>query len=261
MQMILSACFMFTIAPALQRPDAAVDPPNARRIIGEVSDFVYSFDDPGFYRLCEFVASSEADALLDAGPGEAAPVEWKPLLERPDYYRGRVVVIEGGLQTSNELEVLNRPGIGRLFQYELSRPGTRAICTVICTGRSEPIRRLAPVRARGIFFKARSFRTGRGEDGAGPLIVARSIEAVGSTTASDAVGAAGSRSWWIIGGTLALMLIWLVVRRATRAATDPGRTVGIGRRSAPPASDADFDWMLEDGDDVEDTASSPSGHA
>jgi hypothetical protein len=258
MVLILAVLVIFAATAYAQQTAPADDLAEGRRLLEGVRDNVFSFDDPAFYWFCRYV-QQEADASAFSIRSDESPTPWKYLLERPGDYRGGLVVVEGLLQTVHAYDVSNRPGIGTLYQCELSEVGTRAFCTVVVVQEPGEIPLRSRVRAKGYFIKVRAFQTSGGEGGSGPLIVARSLELArapaGSLWDRGADGAGSSTWWntrsatfWLVPGTAGLAIVWLILRRSARAAR------GDGKRRLPDASghitresDEDFDWLTKGG--------------
>jgi hypothetical protein len=230
------------------RPSPAVDDLAAgRRLLEDVRDNVFSFDDEAFYWFCRYLKEHPDPAAWDIAPAESA-VPWRFLLERPSDYRGELLVISGVLQARIGFEVAGpgRQGLGRLYQCELSEIGTRALCAVIVLEDPADLPIRSRVRAKGFFLKVRSYRTTRGDDGAGPLLVARRLELVQPPTSGLGRATSASRrgTTWMIVGTAMLVVVWLLLRRSTRRPPHGTTRPGPPRAPAPP-SDADFDWLLD----------------
>ena len=215
------------------------------RLLQNVHDNVFTFDDPAFYWFCKFVKSDADQAKYDVRSDHPA-LPWRFLLERPSDHRGQLVTIEGTLLSRYEYDVTNRAGAGTLYQCELGDPGTRAICTVVVIEPPGEIPIRSRVKTKGYFIKVRAFRTDAGESGAGPLIVSRRLDVIeepeeGSGVATWSVR--GGRTWLIV-ATAALVIIWLVLRR--RLGARPGEVSGSSRKGLRKSpSDDDFDWLSD----------------
>lgn len=223
----------------------ADDLSHGKRLLEGVRDNVFSFDDPAFYWFRNYVRNDDVAARYEVSDGEEA-IPWRFLLERPGDYRGELVVIEGRLLAKYEYDVPNRPGEGPWFQCELGERGTRAICTAIVIENPDAIPMRGHVRAKGFFLKVRAFKTNSGEDGAGPLIVARSLELLNrpSTGAIDAAFESGDGLIWLAAGIAVLAAFWFILRRGLRLSPGPetGRLPGTHIR---PESEDDFDWLTK----------------
>lgn len=234
------------------RPDAGseTDVSEGRRLLEDVRDNEFTFDDPAFYWYCRFVGSAAWGSVPEI-EGDPPPVSWGFLLERPSDYRGELIVLEGTLQARSEYEVSNRlPGL-RLYQSTLSGSQTRSLATVVTTSDPGAIPIRSRVRVRGYFIKSRSYTALDGAIGAGPLIVARELRVVVAPTTGK-LGIPGSGAGvfrWLAGATGALAIVWLIVRSATRRA--PAVSGGPRRPGSPGAeSDGDFDWLTSDSGDA-----------
>lgn len=247
-KMRLSGALVALIACAAHAQQAADDLAHAARLLEDVRDNVFSFDDPAFYWFCSYVASDKADGAL-AGKESPEALPWSMLLERPGDYRGKPVVIEGTLQTSRAFDVTNREGLGRLYQCELSESGTRALCAVICTQEPSDVPLRSRVRVKGYFIKVRAFQNSAGETGAGPLIVAKNLHLLTPpATGIPGGGPAGSLDRWLIPGIAVLALIWLWLRRAARQRSALRGTLppSQSRTRATTGTDDDFAWLPPD---------------
>lgn len=238
----VSIAFLPTLAVA-QPPADSTAP--AAKLLEDVRDNVFSFDEPAFYWFCRYVHEGKADAVLDdVWTGEALP--WKMLMERPSDYRGKPVVIEGFLQTCHAFDVSNRQGLGRLYQCELADVNTRALCAVVCTldPTNMPLR--SRVRAKGFFIKVRAYQTTSGETGAGPLIVAKKLQLI--TPPASGIPGGGPRGIldrWMIPAVVVLVLVWIGLRRrAGRARAMP--SASRSKTEGSNDSDDDFDWLSQD---------------
>lgn len=237
--------------------DGSEDLSRGLALLRDVRDNVFSFDDPAFYWFCRFV-KRDAPAAGDEISETETSVSWRFLLERPSDYRGRLVVIAGRLLRRSQFEVTNRRGVGTLYQCELVEAGTRAICTVIVTEDPQAIPLRSWVKVKGYFIKVRAFRTDAGKTGAGPLLVARRLESTRGSASGHASApqASGGGTVWLVGGTAALAILWLVLRRGLRSPGTKELSKPTGARHSTGSS-ADFDWLTnaEDGDDSQDAES------
>lgn len=226
-----------------------------RRLLEGVRDYVFAFDDPAFYFFCRHVQRHAAETRGEDSDGTATP--WKFLLERPGDYRGRIVVVEGLLQARYAYEVANRPDLGTLYQYELSQPGTGAICSVVAVDASGDIPLRARARAAGYFIKVRSYRATDGATGAGPLIVAPRLELIQPPPGLWEIGSTGwlaaapllcrGAAFWLVSATALLAFVWLLLRRRLRrTAPKADASATRPRGHKPPGSDDDFDWLTSD---------------
>ncbi|MFQ5424192.1 MAG: hypothetical protein ACE5F9_09455 [Phycisphaerae bacterium] len=226
-------------------PTVTLDIAEGCRLLESVQDNVYSFDDPAFYWFCRYAAvEPEPFVLTDAD----RPLPWQFLLERPRDYRGRMIVVEGTLRRRLEFRVPDRFGDRPLYQSELSGRNTRGFCTVVTTTDPANVPLRSRVRVKGCFIKVRAYRTSDGTVGAGPLLVARELEATDAATSGFRRDSGGG---WpvrpLVAGTVLLAVAWLLVRRRVGRSLRPeSRHAGPGSIAA--RSDHDFDWLL-DGDD------------
>jgi len=227
--------------------DTAGDLAHGRRLLEDVRDNVFSFDDPAFYWFCRYVKEHADPADFEITEA-ASPTPWKFLMERPSDYRGQLVVIEGVLMSRPTFDVsgFGREGLGRLHQCELAEVGTRSLCAVITIDEPTDIPIRSRVRAKGYFIKVRGYQTNAGESGAGPLLVALRLESAqpSSFTAKDLTDGRLGGHTWVIVGTALLAVFWLVLRRSTRRAT-PGKAKRPWSAAEQTTSDQDFDWLTK----------------
>ncbi len=240
-----ACCLLFGVST---RPVSADELAEGRRLLADVKDHVFSFDDEAFYWFCRYVRRNEATDEGTVGDDETA-TPWQFLLERPSDYRGESVVIEGTLLRKSSFDVPNRPGVGRLHQCELTTRGTRAVCTVILTDEPRDVPIGARIRSRAFFIKVRSFRTRQGNEGMGPLLVGCGFVAMSAGgSESDGFGLViKDVSVWLAGATAVLAIAWYVLRRRLRA-EPPAAERHTSIAEARTESEADFDWLLGDGE-------------
>lgn len=232
------------------------------RLLSNVRDNVLSFDDPAFYWFCRYVTTPQGARTLEGATGSLSASEStsnpthadgitpiKFLLERPNDYRGRPVVIEGTLVAKWSWTVNNRDVPNPLHQCEIAVPGTRALAAVITTEPVDDIPIRSYVRVKGYFIKIRAFQTTNGESGFGPLLVAKKLNSVDSpvpTAGSSGAGMANYIKFSILTMTALAAVIWLILRRAVRrtstSATNRPRPVSATNTEAAD----DFDWMLKE---------------
>lgn len=216
-----------------------------RRLLEDVRDEVFSFDDPGFYWFCQYCRTAEGKAgLVDDGKSDAVP--WKLLMERPGDYRGQAIVIEGVLRSRYSYDVPNREGVGRLHQLELADAVSRALAAVVLTDDPGELPMRSRVRVKAYFIKVRSFQTSEGEAGAGPLFVGAEVGRAALAAPVPDPGGPDRRSRnYIFAGVVVMALIWFLLRRGlSRPRTR--FSAGPGAQEAP--TEADFDWIHRSAD-------------
>lgn len=218
-------------------------PAEGQRLLAAVRDNVFSFDDPAFYWFCRFVRTDEGRRRLAAGgPGEAVP--WKALLERPSDYRGCVVDIDATVQAFHRYDTTNRADIGSITQYEVSQPGSRGICTLICAANAAEIPVGQRIRARGFFIKNRAYQTTAGEAGTGPLFVGLDAVPVAGDAGRSLPRPAGTAVGWLSGLIGVMALTWRILRGRQRRAGVPIRR-RLTATGTEAESEADFDWIRD----------------
>lgn len=215
-------------------------------LLADIKDLTFSFDDEGFYWFCRYLREHPA-ALSSTACGFDDVVPWQYLMERPSDYRGRAECVEGRvLREQPEYEVVSRPGVGRLRQVDLGTPGSSAIATLVLVDPPPSTPRKSLVRVRGFFIKVRSYRTESGDEGAGPLFVARTFDVV-ETARNGVRSESGVNSRDILtamaGITFGLFLLVMMLRRqAAASATVPKSPADRPSVSGTPS---DFEWMGE----------------
>lgn len=224
-------------------------------LLSGVRDNVLSFDDPGFYWFCRYVTRPDGYSALKPINLDA-PLPWKYLFERPGDYRGKPVVIEGLLVARSTWSVDNRDVPRPLHQCEIATRGTSALATVVTPDALDDIPLYSTVRVKGFFIKVRAFRTTSGETGAGPLLVARKPQVLATGSAASGNSDTNptrprapldSASNWLLGGTAAAALLWLVLRRQARRTQRPNPLPILDRQPSVSTSNPpdDFDWMTK----------------
>ncbi len=226
-------------------PGGAMNFEDGRRLLEDVEDHVFSFDDPAFYWFCRWVREDGDSAAYIASPQDE-PVDWRFLMERPSDYRGELVTIEGKLLRREAFEVPNREGVGRLTQCDLTDVGTRAVCTAILTEGSAQAPIGSQVRVRGYFIKIRSFKTTAGDTGIGPLIVTRDLERFaapgGPPDSSDRMTLMYK---WLIGAIGVLGLLWVATRRMSRLRSQESGLTHASSLGKITETDEDFEWLTD----------------
>lgn len=237
-------------APAA--PPALPDAAQGAALLAAVEDYTLHFDDPAFYWLLRRVREVDLPGAFAPRSGET-PVPWTFLAERPGEYRGRIVVVEGVVESCLAYEVTPRDGppLGRVFQLELSDAGAPRFFTVISAADERPIPLRSRVRARGYFLKMRQYRAADARPGYSPLIVAHHIDVIAPPRAwpnASGRGLLSNSTNLLIVATAALAVVWLILRRATARPSptkSPARPHAPAHsREAPPTPD-DLDWMKD----------------
>lgn len=231
-------------------------PAAIRVALQQTQDFVFNFDQPGFYAVVDFVRRSPRS------PGFAqAPIEvqdWRDLLERPGDFRGLPVTIEGVVGHNKDPYLSNvHPELGWLWQLELLREDQPIACTVIFTGNAADIPLNATVQVTGYFVMIRQYY-----DAAHQVRQAALVVAPGPTTITRNISRPTATSgpdwrWMAAAVVLGLLLTIVLLRWSARAGRRDVRT--LRAEHAAPLSLADdlAAWAGEkehepDGERVED---------
>lgn len=224
--------------------DSAGDPlAEGKRLLEGVRDGAFSFDDPAFYWFCRYV-HSHPPPIEPADRASGQPLNWKVLLERPSDYRGQLVTIEGVVLSYQAHDVTNRPDLPRLYQMELSQVAGPLLCSLVLTEDPGDIPLRSVVKAQGYFIKIRGFRARDGAEGSSPLIVANSLSELRTPAARIANPLENRLSSWLVGGIVAMAMIWFFMRRRLRSVEPHAGGPGARVRAGSP-SDRDFDWLVK----------------
>lgn len=234
--------------PAPAASPAEEDLAEGLRLLEGIRDDVFSFDDPAFYWFCRYVRQQADPASFTIAETDTL-LAWRFLMERPSDYRGRLVVVEGVLQSRPAFKLTGprRSDLGTLTQCEITESGTRSIGTVITIDDAAGVPLRSRVRAKGYFIKVRAYRTNTGEIGAGPLIVARRLELL----RPPAMGLGGgpldgtSGTALLVAATACLAVLWLVLRRSLRLRSKAAPLSDLRFHDAGHQTDGDFDWLDE----------------
>lgn len=226
--------------------DPALDTRSGVALLSGVKDGTFAFDDEGFYWFCHYLRKNP-DALAASDCNEDNVVPWQYLMERPSDYRGQPVCIEGRfLREQPAYDIATRPELGRLRQWDIGVAGSNAIATLVLVDPAPGTRKRSLIRARGFFIKIRSFRTESGEEGAGPLFVARCVEILDSQDRAvpNSSSLDGRDLLTAMAGiVVVLFFLSVMVRRRVNRAT--AATSASFERPRTSGTDADFQWMDE----------------
>jgi hypothetical protein len=234
-----------TTAPAHSPPPEL--PEEVHAALERVEDFSFSFAQPGFYAVLEYLKTTRDS------PGHARPPvevdDWTALLERPADFRGLPVTIEGvvGRNKAWRFEQEAHRHLGPVWQLELWHRDQPIAATVILTNDASDIPLGATIRVTGYFVMMRQYasRTARIHQAA--LLVARGPTIVSRPVARTHTG---STSSWIVAllvaATAGLVVVWVLLRRSvarSRTATQMPRA-----SHAAPVSLADdlAAWAAEE---------------
>lgn len=213
-------------APAWELPD------DVRAALACTSDFVFNFDQPGFYAVAAFVRGSPRS------PGFAQPPlevnDWRDLLDRPGEFRGRPVTIEGLVGRNKDPYTLRaRPDLGTVSQLELYRQDQPVACTVILTTPAADIPVGATVQATGYFVMIRQYHGPSGRVQQAALLVAPGPTRMDFGTARRSAADAADWRWMAGAAVLGLLIAIVLVRRAGQTGRRRDRRELRARRDAP----------------------------
>lgn len=211
-------------------------PDSARATLAQTQDFVFNFDQPGFYAVLDFVARNPRSPGFVQPPIEV--MDWRDLLERPADFRGRPVTVEGIVGHNKDPYTLpSRPELGQVWQLELSRVHQPITCTLILTGSADDIPLGATLTVTGYFVMIRQYYGPSGRVQQAALLVAPGPTAI-SRLLRQATEAGGPSGWWITGVlVVGLLITWVLLRRHTRGGVTNVRALHASH--AAPLSLAD----------------------
>jgi hypothetical protein len=224
-------------------------PASVRAALQDVDDFSFSFAQPGFYAVLAHLKTGSTPR----GPMRSAVEvnDWSTLLERPADFRGLPVTIEGvvGRNKAWRFEQDEYRELGTVWQLELWRRDQPITCTLVLTENADDIPVNATVRVTGYFIMVRQYysRTNRPRQAA--LLVADGPTLVAQAAARGRTRGNGD---WVIGllvaATVALLVIWLLLRRSATRSRQTSQTL---RASRPAPTSLAYDlaaWAAEESD-------------
>ena len=202
----------------------------AAAALAGIEDFVFNFDQPGFYAVVEAVKRSAF--APEVGRMPVVVEDWRDFLERPSEFRGRVVTVEGVVGRSKDPYTLNqRPELGQFWQIELSLLDQAPSCTIVMTEDASDIPIGARIRVAGYFVMVRQYYgpTNRLQQAA--LLVAKGPTLISQ---SEAASAGMPRfSWqWMVAAVVAALVVTIFLLWRTSAG---GRSAGHVLRAVRPA--------------------------
>jgi hypothetical protein len=208
-------------------------PEHVRAALAAIEDFSFSFAQPGFHAVLEYVKT------MGGSPGQAGAAvvidDWTALLERPADFRGLPVTIEGlvGRNKSWRFEQEERRHLGPVWQLELWRPDQPIAATVILTDDADDIPIGATIRVTGYFVMIRQYHSDTKQVrqaallvGHGPTLVTRTGAAQTTRSASNLIVGL------LVTATAALLITWVLLRRSV-GKTRPASTTPRASAAAP----------------------------
>ena len=223
--------------PILNRYDVPFDVSleQAERVLADVRDETFGYDESAFYWLVSVVSRLPED-LMGPDP-ETTPYE--QLLATPSAFRGKPVTIAGVYATVSPwnvpVEALAKR-IPRLCTVNLKEPpGAPAslIATVVVI--DDPMVRFVrgdAVKLKGYFYKVRKYQDFEGAIRLAPMLVARRLEpdaggTGGSPSASPfgSLGSYGPAGAFMVAALAVLIIALVYVRRMGRKSPDGKRPV------------------------------------
>lgn len=212
-----------------------------------IEDFVFNFDQPGFYAVVAAVRQSPQSPGFAEVP--LAVADWREFLERPGEYRGRVVTVAGVVgRRKDPYSLPLHPELGWLWQVELRRDDQPVTCTLILTESAGDVPVGAMLDVTGYFVMARQYHGANGRVQQAALIVAP-----GPTVLSQVVPprAESVLDWrWMLAAVVGglLVTIWLL-RWARHSGQRDVRTLTAAHGSPVNLADDLAAWADEQRDD------------
>ncbi len=227
---LLAVTCSVPVAVAQSTRSARELPEDVRAALERVEDFSFSFSQPGFYAVLEYVKT------MGTSPGqlrEPLPIDdWTVLLERPADFRGLPITIEGvvGRNKVWRFEQDEHRHLGTVWQLELWRADQPITATVILTDDAGDIPINATIRVTGYFVMVRQYHSGTKQIRQAALLVGHGPTLVSQTatlpeTRSMSKGIVGL----IVTATVVLLVTWILLRRSvarTRRSTETMRAGG-----------------------------------
>ena len=226
--------------PVLQRFDVPFDVSleHAERILADVRDETFGYDESAFYWLASVVSRLPADLM--GADEETTPYE--QLLATPSAFRGKPVTVAGVYVTVSPwnvpVEALAKD-VPRLYTVSLKEPPgdpANLIATVVVV--DDPRTELLPgdaVKVKGYFYKVRKYEDFEGVVRLAPMLVAQRLEPDtgdtgslgGSPSASffGALGSFGPAGAFMLVTLAVLVIAFVYIRRMGRRASDAKRPV------------------------------------
>ena len=226
--------------PILRRFDVPLDVSieYAERLLGDVRDETFGYDESAFYWLASVVSRLPADLM---GPDEET-TPYEQLLATPSAFRGKPVTITGVYATVSPwnvpVEALAK-NLPRLYTVNLKEPPggpASLIATVVVV--DDPRTAFLPgdaVKVKGYFYKVRQYQDFEGMIRVAPMLVARRLEADAGRAsrlagpAADgplmSLGPYGSVAVFMAAALIILIVALVYVRRMGRRSSDANRPV------------------------------------
>lgn len=218
-----------------------------RAALEHTRDFVFNYDQPGFYAVVAAVRQSPQSPGFVEVP--LAVTDWRDFLERPGEFRGRVVTVSGVVgRRKDPYSLPAHPELGRLWQVELRRDDQPVTCTLILTEPAGDLPVGAALDVTGYFVMVRQYHGASGRVQQAALIVAP-----GPTVLSQAVPprAESVLDWrWMLAAVVAglLVTVWLL-RWARHSGRRDMRTLTATHTSPVNLADDLAAWAGEQRDD------------
>ncbi len=192
-------------------------PEDVRAALEETEDFSFSFSQPGFYAVLEYVKT------MSGSPGQERPAleidDWTALLERPADFRGLPVAIEGvvGRNKPWRFEQPERRHLGTVWQLELWRADQATAATLILTDNADDIPIGATIRVTGYFVMIRQYHGGARQLRQAALLVGHGPTLVTQTAPPRSTRPVSNLIVGLLAtATAALLITWVLLRRTVR---------------------------------------------
>ncbi len=154
------------LLPALRKYE--IDLEKGQLLLNDVRDGTSSFDESPFFWVLNVCKKLPAE-LFEPEP-EEREVAWRRLWQTPDLYRGWPITLSGRVGSVYEWELPHAGAVGleRVWIVELFKhmEGSRLmdVCTLVLTEDPGDLEKHTEIRARGYFFKVRSYEVSHDND-------------------------------------------------------------------------------------------------
>lgn len=219
--LLLACCIFAPAAAAASRPGDL--PPAVRAALAEVKDETFSYAQPGFYALLEFVRAGPP--ALDAAQAVVLD-DWRALLDRPGDFRGLPITIEGTVGRNSAFVHRQPPydALGTLWEVQLRGEGQPIIAKLILTQDAGdlPLGAHLSLTARFALIQQYYSETNRLRQAAVFVGTGPSRVVLPPPPRPSPAAASGLQTAMLV-ATPALVVLWLLLRRRVSARREPGQ--------------------------------------
>jgi hypothetical protein len=127
---------------------------------------------------------------------------------------------------------------------ELSQIAGPLLCSLVLTEDPGDVPLRSVVKVQGYFIKIRGYCARDGAEGSSALLVASRLSELRTPAARVANPLEDRLTSWLVGGIVAMAMIWFFMRRRLRSVEPHAGGPGASVRGQSP-SDRDFDWLVK----------------